>query len=207
MKNKSDDFHNAALQPHQPSEDILDIAVEDILGKNNPSAYFTLTAIERSLRQFHLTSGIEASEVLAEAYLRGKKLLWSGQTINNPHAWLKKTAFNIIRERSRQLQKHSSEPYDESNISEDPMINLVEIQEIKGDLADLRLAIKLLAEEEPEGAKLLHLKIIQGLSWQEIHDILLRENKEVTNLATLRQRASRAKKRLRHLFHSVAAQI
>ncbi len=96
MKNKSDDLHNAPLQPQQSSETTFDLAIEEILGKENLSAYFTLTAIERSLRQFHLTSRIETTEVLAEAYLRGKKFLQSGQTINNPHAWLKKTAFYIL---------------------------------------------------------------------------------------------------------------
>jgi DNA-directed RNA polymerase specialized sigma24 family protein len=207
MNRKSDDPHNTPLQPHSPSEDILDLAIEDILGKDNPSAYSTLTTIERSLRQFHLNSQIEAAEILAEAYLRGKKFLQSGQVINNPHAWLKKTAFNVIRERSRQCRKHRVEPYEEDKISEDPITNFVDIQELESDFADLRQAIKLLAKEDPKGAKLLYLKIIQGFSWQEIHDILLQQNQEVASLATLRQRASRAKKRLRHLFHSVAPPI
>lgn len=207
MNKKSDDPHNTPLQPHSASEDILDLAIEDIMGKDNPSAYATLTAIERSLRQFHLNSRMEAAEILAEAYLRGKKFLQSGQTISNPHAWLKKTAFNVIRERSRQCRKHRVEPYEEDKVLEDPITNLVDTQEIENDLADLRRAIKLLAKEDPEGAKLLSLKIIQGLSWQEIHDILLQKNQEAANLATLRQRASRAKKRLRHLFHSVAPPV
>ena len=205
--NNINESSNAPLQPHLPSEDILNLAIEEIFGKGNPSAYSTLTAIERSLRQFHLTSRIEASEILAEAYLRGKKFLQTGQMINNPHAWLKKTAFNIIREHSRKFRKYLVEPYEEGKTLENPSTNLVEKQGIESDLADLYQAFKLLAEEEPEGAQLLYLKIIQGLSWQEIHEILSQEGENVPNLATLRQRASRAKKRLRHIFHSVAPPI
>ena len=205
--NKSDDPQIASLQPHQPSADILDLAIEEILGKGNPVSYSTLTTIQRSLRQFHLTSRIETTEVLAEAYLRGKKFLRSGKMINNPHAWLKKTAFNIVREYSRKFRKYAAEPYDEQKTAEDPMTNLVDVQVIESDLADLRQAIRLLAQEEPEAANLLYLKIIRGLSWQEIHDILLQTHQEVASLTTLRQRASRAKRRLRYLFHHVTTQI
>jgi DNA-directed RNA polymerase specialized sigma24 family protein len=92
------------------SEDVLDLAIEEVLGNRNPYAYSVLSAIKRSLRQFRLSSRIEAYEILHEAYLRGKSLIRSGQTIRNPHAWLKATAFNIVREKYRSLKDQLTDP-------------------------------------------------------------------------------------------------
>lgn len=199
------DGRQPPLLPSGLVEDVLDLAIEEILGRDNPYSYSMLTAIERFLRQFRLSSRVEAYEVLAEAYLRGKKLMQTGQVIENPHAWLRSTSFNIVRERSRKLKHQPIDPHLVASLVSDAQENPISLQILREDIDALRLALQRLKAEEPEGAELLYLRTVEEWSWQQIREWLIQQNREAPNEVTLRQRASRAKKRLRRIFHTVIA--
>lgn len=179
----------------------LDLAIGEILRQDSPYAHSTITTIERWLRQFHLHGRVEACDILHEAYLRGQKI----DSIQKPYAWLKATAFNIVRERSRQFRKQ--QPTNPEVFDFAPQI--VEQQEqpkqeiVDSCLHSLWNAFKILEQRNPEAAKLLHWQIIEGLSWREIHDRLVLEGEEAPSEAALRQRGSRAKKCLRKIYHSI----
>ena len=187
--------------PHP--QDVLDIAVQDILEHDSPYSYSTYTAIQRYLRQFNLFSRIEPYEVLTEAYLRGKRAQFCGLEIQNPHAWLKRTAYNVVREHSRQL---SAQQLAESESLDFYMSKMIHerwvVEEVLADrLNSLVQALERLRQIDPEGAEIIDLRIFQELSWNEVRDCLLQQGKEVPDVDTLRQRGSRLKKQLRRIYH------
>lgn len=194
---------STSLSSTSPDQDILDYAIEEILGNNNPYSYSVLTSIRFRLQQFKLTARIEAHEVLCEAYLRGKKYLQSGQQISNPHAWLKKTAFNIVRERSRRLRDHPTEPGILCDLVRDQREGPLSQQALREEIEAVIQALHTLRDEEPEAAELLYLRTIEKWSWQQIRQWLIDQGRTAPNEATLRQRGARAKKRLRRIFHTV----
>lgn len=184
-------------------EDCFDQAIEEILGKQNPSAYSVFTAIERMVRQFKLDT--EAHGLLFEAYLRGKKALQQGKEIRKPQAWLKGVAYNIAREKYRKGKKtHTYSPdiidavfHDESDSPMDVVILEEEIMAVFEAVCRLR-------QENPATFALIHQRIVEGLSWQEIKANYERENEgEVITEVTLRKRFSRGRKYLRSIFHEV----
>ena len=192
--------------PRSPSspEDALNAAVIEVLGKNNPHAYSTISFIQRSLLQFNLATQFEAHEILNDAYVRGREFIQSGGIIRNPHSWLKSTSLNIIRENSRKQKK---EPPVDPEVAE--LISclrtledsVVSHEEIHNKWNVLLSSLRELGCQDPEGAKLLRLRA-QGLSWKEIHLQLVKENGEAPSESTLRQQGSRATKILRKIYHS-----
>ena len=64
-----------------------------------------LAFIGRTLTQFRLNNSYNPSYILNDAYMRGIKFIESGGRIDNPLAWTRSTAYNIIRELSRELKK------------------------------------------------------------------------------------------------------
>jgi DNA-directed RNA polymerase specialized sigma24 family protein len=188
-------------------EDDLDQAMLEVLGKDNPHAYSTLSFIQRSLWQFHLATLFEAHEILNEAYIRGKEFLRSGGMIHRPHAWLKSTSFNIIREHSRKQKKEQS--LDPELVELIPCLKGLEESTItQEDISyrwkSLLTSLQLLSAKNPEGAQLLRLKA-KGLSWKEIQQQLVQQQGDAPSESTLRQKASRAKKALRQIYHSQTA--
>ncbi|NEQ86413.1 MAG: hypothetical protein F6K26_42020, partial [Moorea sp. SIO2I5] len=63
--------------------------------------------IKSKIRQFNLPD-YQIYDVINETYVRGIKLLESGQEIKNPRAWIRGTSFNVIREMSRKQNKEQS---------------------------------------------------------------------------------------------------
>lgn len=184
-------------------QDCLDQAIEEILGKDNPSAYSVITAIERIIRQFKLD--IEAHGLLFDAYLCGKKALQQGKEIRSPQAWLKGTAYNLAREKSRKrkrTQAYSPELIDSlfADEGDSPMDIAILEEEIKAVFQ----TVERLRKEKPEIYTLLHQRIVEGLSWQEIKTFYEQQDGEenITEVA-LRQRFSRGRKYLRSIFHEV----
>jgi hypothetical protein len=62
-------------------------------------------------------------------------------------------------------------------------------------------SLEALSRTDPEGTKLLRLKA-QGLSWKEIHQLLVKEDGEAKSESTLRQKGCRATKTLIKIYHS-----
>ncbi|MBE9179467.1 hypothetical protein IQ268_12930 [Oculatella sp. LEGE 06141] len=187
-----------------PPEDVLDVAIREILMQDSPYAYSTFTTIQRYLRQFGLLPRVETHDILVEAYLRGKAVLRSGVVIRTPHAWLKRTAYNIVREKNRKLaSQQPADPEVLDFLGRASYESWLSQETINHRLTVLWEAFETLRQSEPEGAELLELKTIRGLSWLEVQNHLQAQGRDVPNTDVLRQRACRAKKHLRQIFHQV----
>lgn len=184
-------------------EDCFDQAIEEILGKQNPSAYSVLTAVERIVRQFKLD--IEAHGLLFDAYLRGKKALQQGKEIRNPQAWLKGTAYNLAREKFRKGKKtHAYSPDIIDALFHDESDSPMDVAILEEEIMAIYAAVGRLRQEKPEIFELIHQRVVEGLSWQEIKTIYEKEHEgETITEVTLRQRFSRGRKYLRSIFHEV----
>jgi predicted RNA polymerase sigma factor len=180
-----------------PAQDGLDQALSDILGKDNPRAVPILNAIQRTLHQYHLEEQYEAYEILHEAYLRGKKKLQTGEIIRSPYAWLRATAFHVIYERQRKHRASATDPQVMEAVLPDPGLHPMQQQQLNEELDQLYRALHLLHQEDPEGTCLLYLRNVRSLSWSQISHWLAAQGQPVPTAVTLRQRASRAKRRLR----------
>ncbi len=101
----------------------FDQEFETLLNSGSPYATSMFAFIKRSLAQFHLSNSYSITWVLNEAYMRGVKLIAAGERIEKPLAWVRVTAYNIIREQSRDLKK--SLPLEES-ILESHLTNSIE---------------------------------------------------------------------------------
>ncbi|WP_035986214.1 RNA polymerase sigma factor [Leptolyngbya sp. KIOST-1] len=183
-----------------PAPDVFDQALSEILGRDNPHAYPILSAIQRTLKQYHLETQYEAYEILHEAYLRGKKKLQAGEVIRNPHAWLKATAFNVIYERKRKHRESATDPQVMEAVLPDPRLTLMQQQVFVEELDLLYQALDLLNQEDPEATCLLYLRTVRDWSWARISQWLVADGQPAATEAALRQRASRAKRRLRDIF-------
>ncbi|MBE9136512.1 sigma-70 family RNA polymerase sigma factor [Nodosilinea sp. LEGE 07088] len=200
---QSDDtsgFQESHLPTDAPAQDVFDQVLSEILGQDNPRATPILSAIQRTLRQYHLDDQIEAYEILHEAYLRGKKKLQTGEVIRSPYAWLKSTAFHVIYERKRKQRSSATDPQVIEAVLADNRLNLMQQQVILEELDLLYQALARLNEEDPEGACLLYLHNVCDWSWRQISQRLVAEGQPLVAETTLRQRASRAKRRLREIF-------
>ncbi|MFQ4135232.1 RNA polymerase sigma factor [Nodosilinea sp. PGN35] len=179
-----------------PAPDVFDQALSEILGKDNPHAYPILTAIQRTLQQYHLEAQFEAHEILHEAYLRGKRKLQTGEVIRNPYAWLKATAFHVIYERKRKHRASATDPQVMEAVLPDYRLNLMQQQMLSEELDLLYQALHRLYQEDPTGTCLLYLRTVRGWSWSQISEWLAAEGQPAARASALRQRASRAKRRL-----------
>jgi DNA-directed RNA polymerase specialized sigma24 family protein len=185
-------------------QDCFDQALEEILGKNNPAAYSVFTAMERMVRQFKLD--IEAYGLLFDAYLCGKKALQQGKDIRNPTAWLKGTAYNLAREKYRKRKRiHTYAPELIDVLFSEEINSPLENAILEEEIVTVFQAIDRLRQEKPDVFKLMHQRVVENLSWQEIKAYYDRENagEDITEV-TLRQRYSRGRKYLRSIFHEVS---
>ncbi|MEA5450535.1 hypothetical protein VB780_18290 [Leptolyngbya sp. CCNP1308] len=189
-------FNEFRLPADAPAPDVFDQALSEILGQDNPHAYPILSAIQRTLQQYHLEAQFEAYEILHEAYLRGKRKLQTGEVIRNPYAWLKATAFHVIYERKRKHRTSATDPQVMEAVLPDYRLNLMQQQMLSEELDLLYQALHLLHQEDPAGTCLLYLRTVRGWSWSQISAWLSAEGQPATREAALRQRASRAKRRL-----------
>lgn len=184
-------------------QDCFDQAIAEILSKDSSSAYSIISAIERTIRQFKLNT--EAHGLLFDAYLCGKKALSQGKEIRNPMAWLKGTAYNLAREQSRKGRKtHAFAPDLIDMIFPDEGDNPLDYAILEEEIAAVIQAVAQLRAEKPETFLLIHQRVVEGLSWQEIVGLHNQDHlaAEVTEEA-LRQRFSRGRKYLRSIFHEV----
>ena len=163
-----------------------------LLQKQSPDGRSLFLFIKRSLRGFHLEGTHTEIEVFNEAYMRGVALTLKGNTIRNPKAWIRKTAFNVIRELSREAQRCQprDSDYIESSLVAEEIIEL-DIEAVLSALQELELSDRLLIE----------LKTVQNLSWKEVGQTLVESGEKPQTEAALRKRGQRAMQRLRQIYH------
>lgn len=168
----------------------------ELLNPNSSSGRLMFAFTRRTLRAFSLECSYREAYVLNEAFLRGLRQIREGYIILNPQAWLRSTSYNIIRELKREQQKLV--PF------QDYMLEGKELDvpsaDLEDDLATLRLALQML---DPSDQRLLNLKIVEGLSWKQIRDVLRQEGFGDHDEAKLRKRKERALIRLRKKFHAL----
>lgn len=172
-----------------------------LLESGSSSADSMLVFIKRRLDQFHLSNDYTSTWVLNEAYMRGIKLLETGTTIENPLAWVRSTAYNIIREQSREHRKFL--PLQEGMVECQISHNQITHEEIEEEFKKVTLAFEMLDKEDQE---ILRLKIIENLSWKEIRIHFISQGKNDLSEATLRKRKERALKCLRTKYHALELQ-
>lgn len=154
------------------------------------------TAIHRYLSQFKLRQ-IDTIEVLDEVFIRGERLTASGEVqILNVPAWARRTAFNYIRELTRQ-QKRTGEL--DREVPDESSNSWLDRQTYTIDRALLNLSLQRLDSEEK---RLLHLKIVEACSWTEIQLLFQLQGKTIS-VTALRKKKERALKRLRQIYHSL----
>lgn len=184
----------------------LNAAIEEIVDRDNPHAYSMIVIVELNIRRYGLSGCYEPAEILTMAYLRGLKATDQGTRIQNYRSWIKGTAFNIVRELARQKAKE---------IATDPQAARLERASEPdgyGDNDNRKLAILMQAFEKyrsdhSEDAELMEWRILEKLSWSKIQQRLLDRNGKAPSLEALRQRARRAKRDIRRIFHELGGEF
>lgn len=194
-KSADTDSERWGLDAGLEQQERFDADFKEFLNPKSSTGRLMFAFVGRELRAFRLSSLYRESYVLNEAYIRGRNTIQKGGTIRHSGAWLRGTAFRIIRELSREHQKTVS--LQESFLENQPVISTEELQ---SDLATLRMAFQLLPLEDQE---LLYQKIVEDVSWREIRETLRLRGYGDFSEATLRKRKERALIRLRKKYHTI----
>ena len=162
--------------------------------------------VQNRLRQFNMTKNYKSDEIIMEVLTRYDKKVKKKEEIPNVEAWMKLTALNCIRELHRQehpVTAFRKIPHDPSDFETDPklvksmMSNSEDITDSEDEnRCQVRKAMSKLPSYKRE---LLELRIVQGLSWDEIANHYMSQGKSV-KVATLRKRGERALEELRRVF-------
>lgn len=172
-----------------------------LLDSGSPSGISMLAFIKRSLKQFNLLNSYDADEILSDAFMRGIERIKRGERIENPLAWIRVTAFNIIRERSRSNRRFSQ--LEESWLDCLDNGNAAAFDEFFQQCEWVRTAFAMLNSDDRE---LLMLKICDNLSWKNIVEQYHERGFVDISEATLRKRKERILKKLRKIYHSLELQ-
>lgn len=169
---------------------------QELLCYNTSSGRLLYAFVRRNLRAFHLQDYFSEAAILNEALLRAVSSVRKGKTIRDLSAWLRSTAYNIIREKHRFGKKFV--PLDHQL----DFVEQVELhpEEVEAELTYMQVAFGMLDAKDQQ---LLTLKIVEGRSWEEIHAILVAEGQRDCRIATLRKQKERALVRLRKKFHAI----
>lgn len=195
---------NPSLTPDNQEKQLklLTTLVSDTLSeKQDESTRKIFFFIKRSLRQCNLDGQIQESDILIEAYLRVRKKIESGEFVQNMPAYLNRFAFNIIREKIKE-QKKTDNLYTHL-INNNHGISDITSGIDETDNYKINILVKAIEELKSEEFELIKLRIVKGLSWQEISEYLSYIKRQKISPTTLRKRGERALKRLRKSYFSV----
>lgn len=178
--------------------------VQFLLKPNNPHARSLLAFIKRTIRQFGLEVYITEIDIFVEAYLRGVRYTQRNQEhIRQPKAWMRRTAYNIIRECKRDRLRYSAAAFDElmdqgPAEAEDAAPGAVDDEAIGNAINAVLQALGALS---PDDRNLIQWKVVEGLTWQQVQTRLVAAGGDRVSQATLRKRGQRALERLRRAYH------
>lgn len=171
--------------------------VSEILSPHNSQGDSLLRYLTRVGQQLALND-IDTQEVINEAVTRGLLYIQRRQqAIHNPQAWLRKVCSNILydyvkhEKRNRQLKAKNTNSL-ELEISDS--FSKIEAEETQ---RALRAAFTQLSKEDQ---KILHLRFYEGRNYKDIQRYYLGKTGVEVKIPTLRQRESRALRRLRARF-------
>lgn len=184
--------------PETPAETLqqFNAALINLLKPNNPAARSLLAFIRRTLSQYQLSGRFSDIDIFVIAYLRGVEQLLddSRQPIRNPKAWMRGTTLNIIREQSRKRQKDLRCLVEVTDNLRVPQVDSSIVDE------DIDIVVHAFDRLDHEERKVIELKYLQGLAWQEVWEKL--GERELT-LSALRKRGQRALEHLRREYHKI----
>ena len=180
---------------NEESRKKFDLAVQALLDSDSPDTHSLYVFIKITLGQFRLSKAYEVKDIIIEAYTRGIKKLQSGEAINIPLAWIRRTAYNVIRELRREADKIGYLDLDCVPVQNE--INPLSKIEFNGDLKAMKIAFNKLTLEEQN---ILRLRVIDQLSWQEVGKCLVIVKEPVQSEGNLRQRGYRTLKKLRKIY-------
>jgi RNA polymerase sigma factor (sigma-70 family) len=142
---------------------------------------------------------VEPVDVLADAIKRGAEYIQkSGCAISKPEAWLRVTCTNILRDEVKSNLKqelYANDIVEQMQSFDNPLIET----ELLEQLEKLQEALRMLSVEDRE---LIQLRFISGKTYKQVQKFYSAGDEEERGipLATLRQRESRALKKLREVF-------
>jgi RNA polymerase sigma factor (sigma-70 family) len=188
--------------PGRQARKVFDLDVKSLLDPESSAGISLSIFVRTRLRNFHLNQFYDLTDVLNEAYCRGVKLIESGESIRNTSAWIRSTAYNIIREWSREQKR--TQPL-ESNLEFKVDVALAKIAPVPENVIDEHLMVVQTALQQLSHRDkiILSLRFEEGLSWQEIGEQLQASGERPQKEATLRKRGERAIKNLRTMYHSI----
>lgn len=190
------------MPSHPPSEtQQFNHDVQLLLKPNNPHARSLLAFIKRTIQQFGLQAHITEIDIFVEAYLRGVRYTQQNQEhIRQPKAWMRRTAYNIIRECKRDRQRYLAVAFDElmEQDAADGSAAAVDDEAIANAIAAV---LQALAALSPGDRNLIQWKVVEGLTWPQVQTKLVAAGEEWVSLASLRKRGQRALERLRTAYH------
>ena len=124
------------------------------------------------------------------------------EQIHQPKAWMRRTAYNIIRECKRDRQHYSTLAFDELmdqgqrvDLTSPPAVNDAAITDAINSVLQAFEALSV------GDRNLIQWKVIDGLSWQEVQTRLVTQGEDRASQAALRKRGQRALERLRRAYH------
>jgi len=195
-------------QPSPPAVRQFNAEIQFLLKPHNPHARSLLAFIRRSLKQFRLDGHLTEIDIFTEAYLRGIQYLQQADnSIRHPKAWMRITAYNVIRELHRNQSRYAAAAYDDfiendlgrQVVAQDQQVQLVDAQAIDTDIYAVFQALRALPTCD---RILIGLKVINGLSWREIRQWYGQWfDDPAPSEAALRKRGQRALERLRQQYH------
>lgn len=197
---------------HKRELELLNIEVKEILLEDCPHAYSFIAKVQRDLNQYQLQGQLEPHDIIHEAYERAVETICKGKKIRNAKAWLKTTCLNIVREKQRErFRQQPTDPQsrifevvtsDCGNIPIDESCPQVTRQQ---KLELLQRALDILSRKKPQIAQLLTWRLLEKRSWEKIREQLVLDSQTAPSEEALRQRATRAKRDLRQIYHKLEA--
>jgi DNA-directed RNA polymerase specialized sigma24 family protein len=176
-------------------KDHLSMRMQALFDSENPDALTLLAYLQRLLYQYQLSKVYGQKEILTEVYARAIKRIDAGEPIQSYPGWIRRTAFKVIREFKMEVdsvnfQEQTADPVLDKFQEHFPLVLGYDISALLAALMQL----------DAEDRNILRLRLINGLSWQEIGQCLVAVGEVQSNDHQLRRRAFRALTNLRKMY-------
>lgn len=172
--------------------------IAKLISPKSKKGSILLRYIDRLLQQYEHCD-LEAHDVLVEAYIRGLRYIEkNGEDIRVPEAWMRTAALRVIQGNSKKNLRHDKIKYicsDHAKVEEHPLYQVERsdaTEKLKLALADLDAEDRLILELRFDGKAFAQIK----------NEYFVLKGEEIGE-AALRQRSSRALKKLRLKFEEL----
>jgi len=184
-------------------------AIRLLLQPQSSEARSFMAFIRRLLNQFHLDGLYSDIDIFMDAYLRGVDHVSNPDKpdISNVYPWMRSTAYNVIRELSRECKQRPCEFSDAIEQHQQRQWKAEEYAALQNCLEErIQQLIQALSKLTDSEYRIIHLRVIEQLPWQDVQHRLVEEYGEApSKLPALRQRGKRTLNQLREVFHELDA--